>query len=179
MPRRGPSRKLTEAQIHRVLTWDVGWREFRKRRETVAALARRLQVKTNVVYYCIARYRALGSTRLFAIAHLTRRGRPRLLREWQARAVIAWYLRSRRFLLRHGSVHVLAHELRVSKKVVYDCIRRRGVYQPSTNRPTAGREPSHPHRAVSVLSRSQVARDTNADNRRRANLLRRWRRIVP
>ena len=173
--RRGPPRKLTDAQMHRVLAWHASWQRFHQRHGTQRSLAQRLQVSAHLIHSCIARYRQLGAASLLPSPFQPGRGRPKRLKDPQRRAVIAWHLRYQRFLARQGSAKALAQSLGVSERTIHACIGGRGAYRrPSPINATLGRvvESSVAPRAP----RGTGGRD-EAEHRLRAVLLKRWRRV--
>jgi transposase len=99
--RRGQRRKLTDAQITRVLAWHSCWQTFWENRETARSLAHRLRVAQHVIYSCIARYRRLveAPSSLATERPTVPRGRPRALADNDARSVIAWHLERQCFWL--------------------------------------------------------------------------------
>jgi hypothetical protein len=173
--RRGPPRKLTDAQLHRVLAWHARWQRFHQRHGTQRSLAQRLEVKAHLIHACIARYRQLGAASLSMSQVPPRPGRPKRLQDRQIRAVIAWHVRYQRFRARQGSAKALAQSLGVSERTLHACVGRRGAYRgPSPFKATQGR-----------VSQSSVATGSprctgvrgDAEHRLRAVLLKRWRRV--
>ena len=127
--RTGRRRKLTDEQIQHVLTWHAKWREFRARWGSQESLAQKLCVKRNLIYGCIARYHQSGGKSLFLTQYWPKQGRRRILAVGQARAIIAWHLRYRRFLARQGTLEELARSFSVSVRTLHDCIGGRGTYR--------------------------------------------------
>ena len=164
--------KLTVSQIRRVLRWHARYQRFFKQHGGVALLAARLGVSARAIYRCIHAYRVLPTP-----LHST--GRPRSLSSAQVQAVLTWFDRRQRFLKAHGSVKELAARLHVSRRVLYACIRRGGVYCRPFGRPKAFVRPSNRpllqrHRAgARRLDRKAIERD----NQLRAVLLQGWHRI--
>jgi DNA-binding transcriptional regulator YdaS (Cro superfamily) len=173
--RRGPLRKLTDTQIHRVLAWHARWQRFHQRHGTQRSLAQRLQVNAHLIHGCIARYRRLGAASLLPSPFQPGRGRPKRLQERHLRAVIAWHLRYQRFLARQGSAKALAQSLGVSERTIHACISGRGAYRRSSLvNATQGR--AYPSSVVPRAPRNTGVRD-EAEHRLRAVLLKRWRRV--
>jgi hypothetical protein len=173
--RTGPPRKLTDAQIRRVLAWHARWQRFRSLLGTQQSLAQRLQVKTHLIHGCIARYRQLGAASLSTSVTEPRRGRPKTLQGWQIRAVVAWHLRYQRFLTRHGSAKALARSLGASERTIHACIGRRGAYRQLSQFDTTQSGPSRSLVGGSSRTRTRVKGD--AATRLRAELLKNWRRV--
>jgi hypothetical protein len=128
---RGSPRKLTDAQIRRVLRWHARVLKFRARRGTTRDLAARLHVNTRVIYYYLSQYKngTRGSRSELRPPMRRSTGRPRLLGDRELRTIFHWYVRQMRFLAAHGSARALAHELGVSETTLFDCIRRQGRYR--------------------------------------------------
>jgi hypothetical protein len=174
-PRTGPPRKLTDAQIHRVLAWHARWQRFHSLHGTQRSLAERLQVKKHLVHGCIARYRQLGAASLSTSEIEPRRGRPKALQNWQIRAVVAWHLRYQRFLTRHGSAKALARSLGVGERTIHACIGRQGAYRQLSQLDTTPSGRSRSLVSASSPIRTRVRGD--AATRLRAELLKNWRRV--
>jgi transposase len=173
--RTGPPRKLTDAQIRRVLAWHTRWQRFHSLHGTQRSLAQQLQVKKHLIHGCIARYRQLGAASLSTSMIEPKRGRPKTLQDRQLRVVIAWHLQYQRFLDRHGSAKALAHALSVSERTIHACIGGYGAY----------RQLSHSKTTPTPLTRSSVGTNSptrtrvggDAATRLRGELLKNWRRI--
>ena len=167
-PRRGPPRKLTDAQIRQVLAWHASWQKFRAQHESARRLAARLGVSQHVIYYCIARYRREGNRPSHfrgAVARTRpRHGRPPSLRGSEARVVVAWYVRYMKFIERTGTARALARRMGVSEWTIHDCIRRRGRYAQLSES------------SLNRITRARTARGVEAEILWRAVVLRRWRR---
>jgi hypothetical protein len=173
--RTGPPRKLTDEQILRVLSWHARWQRFCSLHGTQRSLSERLQVKNHLVHRCIERYRRLGAESLSTSVIEPRCGRPKMLKVWQIRAVIAWHLRYKRFLARHGSVKSLAQSLGVSDRTIHSCIARQGAYRQLSQLEATGSAFSRPLVGTSSPTRTRVGGD--ASSRSLSELLKNWRRV--
>jgi transposase len=172
---RGRPRKLTDPQIRRVLLWHARWQKFRRQHQSQRALAQRIGVKKHVVADCIARYRRRGSARALSTVLAAGQGRPKALRHREARAVIAWYLRYRGFLVRYGSAKTLALRIGVSERTISDCIHRRGCYRQLSQQQVAAQRVSQSRDAARSSAGTRVRRATDAETRLRSTLLNQWR----
>jgi transposase len=166
--RRGPPRKLTDTKIRQVLAWHACRQKFRAQHGSVHQLAARLGVSTDVIYYCIARYRSKANRPLRvkgAVARIgPRRGRPSSLSDMKVRAVEAWYRRHNEFVERTVTAQALARRTGVSVRTIHDCIRRHGRYI------------QHSESRLNPTSSAGTSRGADAEIQWRWVLLRRWRR---
>ena len=168
------SHKLSAAQIRVVLDWEKRRRRFLKRYGTIARLALRLGVSARAIYRCIDSFKASGGRSLSS-----RFGRPSSLDASTQQKVFTWSNVQLRFFRINGNVEGLAVRLRVSKGVIYGCIRRGGHYrrpfgQQIRKSDTSGQLPSG---SIDPRSRRPNRKTVEGDNRRRSLLLRRWRGV--
>jgi hypothetical protein len=119
---RGAPRKLTDAQIARVLRWQAREVAFRSVHGTAQSLATRLGVNVSVVRRAVSQ-RSRGR----APKH-RQPGRSELLTPRQRLVVRRWHAAYRHFMATRLSAAQLADALGVSRFAIFDCIRRRGRY---------------------------------------------------
>ena len=109
----GSPRKLTHAQIRRVLRWHARRVLFRRTHGTMRSLAQSIGASIHMVR------RALRAGSVGGTGHLSSQ---------QRRIVKCWRARYRRFYETQLPAHALARALGVSRRTIFDCIRRRGRY---------------------------------------------------
>jgi predicted DNA-binding protein YlxM (UPF0122 family) len=167
----GAPRKLTDAQIARVLRWHARDVAFRSVHGTAQSLATRLGVSVSAVRREV-RLSPTVSQRSRDRAQKHRRpGRSALLTAQQRLIVRRWHAVYRRFVARRVSAAQLADALGVSRFAIFDCIRRQGRYtQVPRNR--LGRSARKPHRSGG--SRKLSRRRDGAEAAKLAALLRAW-----
>jgi hypothetical protein len=135
----GAARKLTDAQVARVMTRQAKWRQFLSSHGTAHDLAKRLGVRVDVVRRCIRRkeeYLQRPEILWLMGDHLTdwslpwprRRGRPGLTDAKRA-MVLKWHQAFLEVGRERGSTKRLALELGISENTLRNCIGRNGVYK--------------------------------------------------
>jgi hypothetical protein len=160
---RGSPRKLTNANIRKVLRWYARERAFKLRHGTLRSLAQRLGVTVSCVRRAMNPRPIAVRPRLVPSRPLTARERQRVRR---------WYSTYRRFMASHQSAAQLAKSLGVCRFVIWDCIRRQGRYT-QLHRSALARDNHKPVR--SAQSRPSRAVSTT-ETQLRSSLLATWSR---
>jgi hypothetical protein len=180
----GAPRKLTDAQVARIMSRQANRLEFLSTHGNAHALAKQLGVRVDVVRHCIRRREAylqrpeilvlMANPKTQLLPRPRRRGRPGLTDVKRA-AVLRWYRLLLEAGLERGSTKRLAVELGISENTVRNCIRRNGVYK----KPYQEREP----RKSDVRPRTRRRRDelrrrfhTGPDVQLRIAAMQRWPR---
>jgi hypothetical protein len=179
----GAPRKLTDAQVGRIMIRQAKRLELLSTHGDAHALARQLGVRVDAVRHCIRRREtylqrpeilALMANPMTQLPATRRRGRPGLTDAKRA-AVLRWYQLVLDSGLERGSTKRLALELGISENTLRNCIRRNGVYK----KPYQDREP----RKSDVRPRTRRRRyellrrfHTGADVQLRIAAMQRWPR---
>jgi predicted DNA-binding ribbon-helix-helix protein len=108
----GPPPKLNSAGISRVLKWHEERRRFYQNHGTLRSLATRQGIPVNRLIRLLYLHRSTDQT----------------LSNVQRNAIARWRRAYQRFARRHLSAKQLAQELGVSRRVIFDCVKRNGVY---------------------------------------------------
>jgi hypothetical protein len=126
----GTFRKLTDAQIRKVLNWHQEAIEFRHSHGTLRDLGSLLGVSLDAVRGCFeSRSPDTAESGGIRTSHsAARRGRPRHLDAAQIEFALTWRYAGHKFRAGHGTVASLARSLGVGASTIHDCIRREGRY---------------------------------------------------
>jgi hypothetical protein len=172
MPSRpGPSPKLSAVAIRRVLRWHLARQRFLEIHGTASQLAQDLGVSLHAI-------RRAMSPRKTAPHLLMPTGRGRgasrlpQLEAAQLATVHRWAVAQRRFKANHPTAQALATTLGVSRRVIFDCIRRGGRYKKNARSRLPGKSQKAPRRPPSIRTADRTRR---AETALRAELLRQWR----
>lgn len=124
----GAPRKLTNAQMRRVLQWNASGQQFLQKYGTVQSVARREGLSVSVVRRYLRQLTIAQEANGRAHPQKKGAGRPATLTPQQRQTLIRWQRAHRRFLTNRPSAAQLAQQLGVSRFTVFDCIKRGGRY---------------------------------------------------
>jgi hypothetical protein len=182
----GAARKLTDAQVARVMTRQAKWRQFLSTHGTAHDLAKRLGVRVDVVRRCIRRKQVylqrpeilwLMGDRVtdWSLPWPRRPGRPGLTDAKRA-TVLKWHQALLEAGRERGSTKRLALEFGISENTLHDCIRRCGVYKKLYQQETALKKSDVRPRTRRRKDESGHGYHTGTDVKLRIAAMQRWQR---
>jgi AraC-like DNA-binding protein len=160
----GPHPLLTPSGIRRVLRWRAQGASFLARHGTAYSFSQELGVSVHVLRRALRKLRKANRLQWSGRGHLD---------PARTRKVQRWLAAQLRFAATHLTATELAESLGVSTFVVFDCIRRNGVY---AKRPGAGSAVTRRARKADDMSDPGSCDDGAVDTEvtRRGALLRHW-----